>query len=353
MAAFTRPSARIDATLKVLASEPKPIGHWFPVRLHHGSTEVGARIVLLGGETVAPGSSTFAQLVLDRPIAAAAGDRYIVRDTSARRTIGGGRFLDLRAPARKRRTAERVAQLEAHSEADPISAIAALLAASPFYADVSAFSRDRAMTTTDADVLMQLLEAVRLPSDSAVLAMSPEAWEKFRAALLDRLGTFHAENPDLLGISVERLRSQLEPRLPALAFRSALGILVQGNAVVLDGAWVRLADHQVSMPPAAVQMWSRIEPLLGGPHRFRPPRVRDIVELLDLPEQQVRRLLKLAGRMGKVHEVAHDRFFLRETVAEMVAIAADVAAAEEAWLVQRNGVSRPDGQWPEGCHPDP
>lgn len=324
------PSARIDATLRVLASEQKPIGHWFPIRLHHGSAEVGARIIVLSGETVAPGDLAFVQLVLDRPIAAAAGDRYIVRDTSARRTIGGGQFLDLRAPARKRRSPERMAQLAAHSEIDPISAIAALLATSPFYVDVSAFSRDRAMTTTNADVLIQLLEAVRLPSDHAVLAMSPEAWEKFRAALLDRLETYHATNPDLLGISVERLRTQLEPRLPPPAFRSALGILLQDKAVVLDGAWVRLACHQVSMAAVDEQLWQRIEPLLQGTERFRPPRVRDIGELLVLPEQQVRRLLKLCGRMGKVHEVAHDRFFLRQTIAEMVAIAADIAAAEEA-----------------------
>lgn len=92
------PTSRIDATLRVLGSEPKAIGHWFPVRLHHASAEVGARIVLLADEPVAPGTRTLVQLVLERPIAAAAGDRYVVRDTSARRTIGGGRFLDLRAP---------------------------------------------------------------------------------------------------------------------------------------------------------------------------------------------------------------------------------------------------------------
>lgn len=327
------PTGRIDAMLTILATEPKPIGHWFPVRLHHGSAEVGARIVLLSGETAAPGSRSLAQLVLDQPIAATAGDRFIIRDTSARRTVGGGRFLDLRAPARKRRTPERMAQLAAHAEADPISAMAALLAAPPFYADAGTFSRDRAMTSTEAGALVQVLDAVQLPSDSAVLAMSPMGWEKFRAALLDRLETYHAENPDLLGIGIEKLRMQVEPRLPTPAFRSALGLLVEGNAVVVDGAWVRLAGHQVSMTPADEQMWARIEPLLGGTERFRPPRVRDIGEVLALPEQQVRRLLKLCGRMGKVHEVAHDRFFLRETAAEMVAIAAELSASEtEGWF---------------------
>ncbi len=96
-ASLHAPTSRIDATLRVLGSERKPIGHWFPVRLHHASTEVGARIALLADEPVAPGARTRVQLVLDRPIAAAVGDRYVIRDTSARRTIGGGRFLDLRA----------------------------------------------------------------------------------------------------------------------------------------------------------------------------------------------------------------------------------------------------------------
>src|SRR5262249_56154757 len=63
--------------------------------------------------------------------------------------------------------------------------------------------------------------------------------------------------------------------------------------------------------------------------RFRPPRVRDIEGLLNVPEAEVRRLSKLLARMGKVDEVAHDHFFLRNTVAEMVQIAASLAATGE------------------------
>jgi selenocysteine-specific elongation factor len=102
---------------------------------------------------------------------------------------------------------------------------------------------------------------------------------------------------------------------------------------VLDGAWVRLAGHRVTMTLADERLWKEIEPLLDGTRRFRPPRVRDIAGLLAVPEVQARRLLKLGGRMGKVHEVAHDHFFLRETVAEMVAIIADISAsAEGGWF---------------------
>ena len=40
----------------------------------------------------------------------------------------------------------------------------------------------------------------------------------------------------------------------------------------------------------------------------------------------MRRVLKLLSRQGKVIEIAPDHFFLRETAAEMAAIAADIAA---------------------------
>ena len=43
-------------------------------------------------------------------------------------------------------------------------------------------------------------------------------------------------------------------------------------------------------------------------------------------EVRVRRVLRLAARQGRVDEVAHDHFFLRSTVAEMVDIVRDVAS---------------------------
>jgi selenocysteine-specific elongation factor len=327
------PTNRIDATLRVLGSERKPIGHWFPVRLHHASTETGARIALLADEPVAPGTRTRVQLVLDQPIAAAVGDRYVIRDTSARRTIGGGRFLDLRAPARKRRTPERRAQLDAQELIEPDRALEALLAVPPFYLDVTTFARDRALVMADVSALAELADAVQLPFDASVLAISFGQWKKFQRDLLDRLETFHADNPDLLGIGIERLRTQLELRLPVPAFRAALHSLARGGEIALDGAWVRLSGHEVTMAPADERLWNAIEPLLGGVERFRPPRVRDIATLFAMQELQVRRLLKLGSRIGKVHEVAHDHFFLRGTVAEMVAIVTDVSlASDEGWF---------------------
>ncbi len=320
------PTDRIDATLRLLGSEQKPVRQWTPARLHHAATEVGARIVPLGDAPIAPGSEAFVQIVLDRPIAAAAGDRFVLRDTTAQRTIGGGKFLDLRAPQRKRRAPERLAQLQAHSIADPERSLAALLAVAPHYVDLTAFARDRALSEMQVQDICERLTVVKAAAADCAFALSAPVWQQFRCELLAALQRFHAGNPDLPGVGLERLRLQLQLRLPASAFLSMLQGLMRDKEIALDGAWVRLAGHEVRLTPQDEKVWGRIAPLLGGAERFRPPRVRDIAMQLTLREPEVRRLLKLLGRMGKTDQIAPDHFFLRETVAEMVGIVVDLGA---------------------------
>jgi selenocysteine-specific elongation factor len=320
------PTDRIDASLRLLASEQKPVTQWMPARLHHAATETGARIVLLGDTPIPPGGEAYVQIVLDRPIAAAAGDRFVLRDTTAQRTIGGGKFLDLRAPSRKRRTPERLALLKAHLIAEPERALTALLDIAPHYVDLTAFARDRALTETQLQTICQNLAVIKASAADRVFALSAPVWQQLKRGLLAALQSFHAANPDLPGIGLERLRLQLEPRLPAPAFLSILQGLVRNKEIALDGAWVRLSGHEVRLTPEDEKLWQKIAPLLGGAERFRPPRVRDLATLLSQREPDVRRLLKLVGRMGKADEVAHDHFFLRETVAEMVGIVVDLGA---------------------------
>jgi selenocysteine-specific elongation factor len=319
------PTDRIDAQLRLLSSERKPIAQWTPVRLHHAAAEIGARVVLLEEGPILPGGQGYVQLVLERPIAAAAGDRFVLRDTSAQRTIAGGKLLDLRAPARKRRTPERIAQLGAHAIHDSERALAALLQCPPAFADLTIFARDRALGGEEVEQLAGRLGLVRIAVSRAVIALSPERWRELKTSMLDRLAAFHRDNPDLPGIALERLRLQLEPRLPAQAFAAALQSMARLREIALDGAWVRLPDHQVRLTPAEERLWRGMEPLLAGKERFRPPRVRDVSAVLGVGETEVRRVFKLLGRLGKVDEVAHDHFFLRETLADMVEIASALA----------------------------
>lgn len=320
------PTDRIDARLQLLPGESKPIGQWFPARLHHAAMEVDARIVLLEGQQLLPGHTADVQLVLSRPISAAAFDRFVLRDVSAQRTLGGGQFFDLRAPARQRRSAAREAQRTAQALSDPRQAFASLLEAPPFAWDLRSFARDRALSDAVMDGIVAALAPVIFQADDERIAISQTHWPRFVANLVERLDAFHTSNPDVQGIGREKLRLALQPKLPPAAFALALQHADLAGRVVRDGAFVRLASHSLQMHPASEAMWRRIAPLLGGSERFRPPRVRDVAGVVARPEPEIRQLMRLAARMGLVDEVAHDHFFLRTTMHEMVMIAADIAA---------------------------
>ncbi|TPE47563.1 selenocysteine-specific translation elongation factor [Amaricoccus solimangrovi] len=325
--ALLAPSDRIDATLRVLASEPRPVGTWFPARLHTGAAEVGARVVPLG-DPIGPGGAGLAQLVLDRPVAGFVGDRYILRDVSARRTLGGGVFLDLRAPARKRRTEARRALLAAAAPRDPGAALAGLLATGELVAP-DAFARDRALS--DAE----LAAAVAAPGAEwfGGLLAAPGGVARLRAAIGAELAAWHEANPELHGMPRERLRLALTPRPPKEPFLDHLRAEAAAGRLVLDGAFLRLPGHVARLTEADEEIYARVAGGLGGAARFRPPRVRDFAGELGLDEAEIRRVMKLCARAGRVDEIAKDHFFLRATTAEMADFVRSLsAAAPEGWF---------------------
>ena len=320
------PADRIDARMRLLGSEEKPLTQWTPVHVHHAASDVAGRIVLLGDRPISPGEDALVQIVLDQPIAAATGDCFVLRDTTAQRTIGGGRFIDLRAPKRKRRGPERIAQIDAMANPDPVQALSSLLACAPHHIDLDAFARDRAIAQTEVEAIASRLGIVRIADSEHRYALAPATWSRLKAASLSTLAELHRAYPDLPGINLEKLRSQVQPRLPPAAFRAMLQAIVSSNEIALDGAWVRLRDHTARLGDAEEKFWAQVVPLISGDERFRPPRARDLSNMLCLRETDVRRLMKMLSRIGRLDEVAQDHFFLRSTMIEIAGIMEGIAA---------------------------
>ena len=318
------PTVRIDARLRVLASEKRPVAQWFPVKVHHAAAEVPGRIVLLSDEPIRPGETGFVQLVLERPLAGASGDRFVVRDTSSSRTVGGGSFIDLRAPERRRRTPERLARIEALAEKDPVVALERALEGQNGWIDFDAFLRDRAIGEEAAAAISSKLGHVTLPLGAGAVVMLDRRWEEFRSAVVERLDAFHAANPDLSGIGLEQLRKAINQPLPVPLFTAALKKLVESGDASLDRMWVRRPYHVVNFSAEEERVLAIILRHLHA-EPYRPPRVRDIAKSIVATEDAVRRLLRMASRRGEAEEMAHDHFFARSAVEAMARIAIELA----------------------------
>ena len=108
-------STRLDVRLHWLA-ENAPLTGWTAVHLHLGTRHCTGHVLPLGNPDdgpLQPGHEGYAQLVLDAPACALPGDRVIVRNAQASRTLAGAMVLDPDAPARKRRSAQRQAAWQA------------------------------------------------------------------------------------------------------------------------------------------------------------------------------------------------------------------------------------------------
>src|SRR5262245_974372 len=93
-------SRRILARLELLPDAPR-LTSGSRVTVHHFSAEARAGVRLLDAAVLEPGGSGRVELRFSSLIAAAPGDRFVVRRLSPVRTIGGGVILDP-LPARRR-----------------------------------------------------------------------------------------------------------------------------------------------------------------------------------------------------------------------------------------------------------
>ncbi|MFN8451171.1 MAG: hypothetical protein U0521_21970 [Anaerolineae bacterium] len=88
---------------RYLGDADRPLRHNAAVRIFSGATRAGAHAQLIAEESLAPGRESWLQLRLDRPLAMARGDRFIVRIPSPAQTIGGGVIVDPHPPRRWKR----------------------------------------------------------------------------------------------------------------------------------------------------------------------------------------------------------------------------------------------------------
>mgnify|MGYP006277041865 CR=1 FL=1 len=309
---------RFDAALRLSARETRSLQSGATVHVHHGSSDVLARIALLDHASIEPGQGTLAGVTLLAPLAVCKGDRFVIRDAAASRTIGGGTVLDIDPPVRYRRAPVRL-NLLGHLRDDPEDqALVAWIAAEPvLIARLAAgWNRDPA-SAADSCVAAEARVA-------GGTAFSAAHWNALRNAVMDAVERCHEQEPEMPGLEQKRLQRIAAPRLTPDAFSILLEDLLQAGLLARRGAFLGRPDHRAELARDERILWERIKPLLLD-QRFQPPRVRDVGRDLGLPEGIARTLLRKVARVGEVTLVAHDHYFLTEAVAELADIAADVA----------------------------
>jgi selenocysteine-specific elongation factor len=106
------PSRVMTVRLQCLADMKRPIKHRMPVRFHIGTSEIMCTVALLDADALEPGQWGLAQIFLDEPAMGVWGQPFVLRESSAAQTLGGGQVLQPAARKIRRRHLEMLERIE-------------------------------------------------------------------------------------------------------------------------------------------------------------------------------------------------------------------------------------------------
>ncbi len=310
---------RLDAQIRVLGSEDHALKHWTSAHVHLGTVDVTGRIAVLESKEISVGDTGLVQLVLDTQVNASAGNAVIIRDQSARRTIGGGRIVDPFSPARGRARSERLAWVKALCGPDRSQALKEILRNAPGGVPLHTLEAAWNLTETEAQKLRNTVD-VCCVGDGEVIGLSLAYWKALAAAILSALEGWHHDEPDAGGVNGVALMRALPLRCHRAVFEHVVAGLIERGEITRAGAVLQRRGYEVKLTDSDEKQWHRVRSIMDAAGN-RPPTIWEISEALGGDQNQTGRLLARVAKVGIIARVSANRYMTIETLRGLAGVA--------------------------------
>ncbi len=310
----------LDAALELLGGAAAPLKDMARVRFHHGTVEALARVKLVEGPALPPGGRGFAQIRLEKPVAALPGDRFIIRSYSPAMTIGGGVILHNRPP-RMRPTAPGILE-RFRSLADPApSGRLAVLIGEAGAAGIDARAL-RGLTGLDPETTTAHLQEAIGSGTVVALATTPpryvagSVYRALEGRVLETLENFHQKEPLSDGLAREEIRTRLFARSHPDVFRSVLAGLVERNRIRTERDRISLSAHRIALSNAETRLLESLESayLEAGTN---PPELHALAGRLDAEPRQAEKLFHLLLNRGRLVRIQDGKVFHARAIEDL------------------------------------
>ena len=244
------------------------------VRIHVGSSDIPAHVVLFGKKTLEPGETCLAHLRLESPLYAYAGDRFILRDWSQQATLCGGTILDPDPPADKVQSPARREFLEARAGAtDQIATlILTQLRRSRAVLHGNLLLKSRFSADEIATAVKQLAGERKLLL-KAEWIIDVSYWEALGASAGARIEEEHRLHPNRAGLGMQELKSHLAKQLISPELFNHLVAELPGY--VSSGSIIKRATHRLALPPNLQSAGDKVRAVLSA-KPFDPPSRKEV-----------------------------------------------------------------------------
>jgi selenocysteine-specific elongation factor len=326
------PTVRLDARLDVLRSVAKDIKHRDRVRLHIGTDEVMARLAVLEGQSIAPGSSAMVQLILESPTVALAGDRFVIRSFSPLVTIGGGQILDANPKKHKRLSGQVLEGMRRLGGAAREAAEQIFLQAAgiPLNVKEAALKLGRSEPEVE-EAVRDLLAAARLVTvrrERPETYLHQAVYESLKEKVTAEVRGYFEANPERALMPYSITRAEYLKQGDAETLKLIVDDLCRANVLFRRDAEIGLVSHEARMKPADREIAARIEGVFRSA-RLAPPLEEEVQRRLALNPSLFKNVLGRLIREGKIVRLGAKVTYHREAL--------EAAREAVAGLIERHG----------------
>lgn len=260
---YLSPSHRLDLRVRLLAGEEKPLVNRARVRVHLGTAEILARVILLESEEMLPGDTGFAQLECEQPMVAARGDRVVIRSYSPMRTIGGGTIIDPGPPKRKRFDKGVIDILTTKEKGEPEDLVRQFVLSSSAIVfnedDISnGLGLDRQVTGAAIEKLVARGELRLFTSDGKSYYIPDLVFGRKSTEMISALDRYHLKYPLRPGISKEEIRSKHFKILNNKLFNALLALFEEHNIIRVSVESIARWGFEPGPKPEQKQVFEKI-----------------------------------------------------------------------------------------------
>jgi len=307
------PSSLLDVRLSLLPGAPAPLKDLARVRFHQGTSELLARVRLLGrAGPLMPGEETLAQIRLEKPGLCMPSDRFVIRRYSPTVTIGGGEVLDAH-PAKHGSGArpellDRLARLES---ADAREAVKVYLEEEPAGLGLPELVVRAGL---GPDEVLRLLEepvvagqVLRAGDGAGAVYIDSRAVAALEGRVTAFLGDYHAAHPLRPGAPREELRERALKGAGPEVSRLVVERLARAGAVRTTKDAIGLATHEVTLSRDEQRLMEDLEEAFrrGG---LNPPAPEELGQA-GFEARRVERLIPLLLSSGRLTRIADGKIF--------------------------------------------
>lgn len=297
-------SDRLDCEVSLLAFEAQPLRTGTPVHFHLGAQHTTGRLFLLEQRHLNAGETALVQVRLATPLSGCVGDRFVIRDQSATRTLGGGEILDPFSVTRGRSKPERLNHLRFLQNIESRSDLDGLLKQNKEGIDLKRY----------ANGLNKQIDLSPFRCDGGGKHHHNEHINQAKTQILATLKTASKSQAELgkaLGLKSGFLSLVLQA-------------LIQDKNISQEGSRYSLPELTPTLSKPAETLWQKVEPLLAE-QPLQPPVISELSKRIGLPAGAVDKLLGECIKQGLIVRPIKNRYFLKNAMQTLRVLAQEVA----------------------------